>query len=828
MGAWGRARRGASLPVPTAANIRPHTIECVLGGLVAQEESSRVSAVTPPGRSSVLALIAAAFDGAERGEGRAIIVSGPSGIGKSTVLQAAVQRAKTHGFRVLEARATPRDTPVPFDLVRELVAKDIAEDSAPGGASSAMGLPLWLVQGDQPGVVSGFPTIAVLPEGDTPVEKRILTLFQVERSMIDLGRRALHAQLERAIAGDPSGGPVMVAVDDLHHTDRDSLGFLKSLAGDLRERRLILVATLGSEASVTGSQRALIDSLTAGPNVEVVQLSGLSLDETAGVIRSTRPEPRPSPEYVQAIHQRSKGIPAVIEQLTRRYREAIPAPEKAGEEGGLPAEPAFRLGSVPEETVRILTYGSVVGRQFDLAVMARTLHRRSAEVLAPLIAPLVDNGLLRHVSGQRYEFSTATLREELYSKLPEGRRRLMHRNVARALEIGARRAGPELFEIAYHYHLAAETVPSVDYNRRAADLATRQYAYEDARVYLERALDSLWQLPSSRPESERVVRIALAHVLTRIDKVAEAIQILEPLRDPTQSGPLGPSPLQQLFAPEIRQDLWDHAEKARSAAERSLRAYQAKGELRWLAVAHRALGVAAWSLADPTQAEEHHQAAAQLARLAGDAQLEGQSLLDRAHLVRLLDPNGLALSRRLLTEAIERFTASGDAEWLARAYLDRSTVLRALGRLPDALADLTQASEKARSSGSQTLEIWVELRTARVLVEEGRTGRARKSIDRLRQLAGDSPRREVQQQIAFISGLLQEREGRADRARPLFEESLALAAEAGALEEAADSHRRLAELDERAGKAEDARRHREEAERLASRVAASASGRGAG
>ncbi len=800
----------------------------VAPSVVAQVDASRPGAVPPPGRSSVLAMVAAALDSVEHGEGRVIILSGPTGIGKSTVLDAAVQRAKARGFRVASARAVPRDTPVPFDLARDLLRRDPGPEGTSGSVPQASGLPLWLEAGDEAGAVSGFPTVAVLPDEDTPVEKRIQKLFDVERSIIDLGRRALHAQLERLLLEGSRTTPVMIAVDDLHHADHDSLDFLRSVTAGIRDQRAVLVATLDSDAAVVGSRSALIESLAKGPSVDSVQLSGLSLDETAGVIRNIRPEPRPSPEYIQAVHQRSKGLPAAIEQLTRRYQEAIPPPEKPGEEAGAAGVPSFRLSSVPEDTVRILTYGAVIGRQFDLAIMARTLHRRSAEVLEPLIKPLVDSGVLRRVGAQRYEFTAPATRQELYSKLPEGRRRLMHRNVARAHEIGARRAGPELFEIAFHYHLAGETVPSVDYNRRAADLAVRQYAYEDARAHLERALDSLWQLPSSRPESERVVRIALGHVLSRIGKTEEAIQILEPLRDPTQAGPMGPSPLEQLFVPQVRPDLWAHAETALSAAERSLRAFRTKGELRWLAVAHRALGVAAWSLADPAAAEAHHQAAADLARIAGDAQLEGQSLLDRAHLVRLLDPNGLALSRRLLEEAIERFKASGDAEWLARAHLDRSAVLRSLGRLPDALADLAAASEQAARSGSRALEIWVELRTARVLVEEGRTGRARKSIERLRQLAGEAPRREVQQQLAFITGLLQEREGRADKARVLFEESLALATEAGTPEEAADSHRRLAELDEHDGRTEEAQRHREEARRLAATVTATASGRGTG
>lgn len=783
--------------------------------VVRKVDAHRSNAVSPLRRSSVLAKISAALDSVEHGEGRAIVVTGPAGVGRSTVLEAAVQRAQDRGFRVVLARAVPRDTPVPFDLVRELLHLAELPQGASSGAGETAALPRWLIGGDGPGVVSGFPTVAILPDEDAPTEKRILRLFELERSMISLGRRVLHAQLERALLAGSQTAPVMIAVDDLHHVDRDSLDFLQNVVTGGRLGRTVLVATLDSGASVTESQNALIASLTKAPQVESVPLDGLSLDEAAGMIQRIRPESRPSPEYVQAIHRRSNGLPNVIERLTRRYPASAPSGDLPEEEGaGSGARDAW-LASAPEETVRVLTYGAVIGRRFELPLLARALHRRSVEALEPIFRPLMEQGVVRGVGAQRYEFVATATRQELYANLPEERRRLIHRSVARALETGAGPAGPELYEIAYHYHQAGETGPSVDYNRRSAELAASLYAYEEARLYLERALDSLGQLPSSGSASERIVRIALGHVLGRLGKIAEAVQILDPLRTAEQSGPAGPSPLELLFVPQVRMDLWSHAETARNAAERSLRMYWVKGEVRWLAVARRALGVAAWSLADPAAAEEHHQAAADLARIAGDAQLEGQSLLDRAHLVRVLDANGWSLSRRLLTETIERFKASGNAEWLARAYLDRSTVLRDLGRLADALTDLTAASEQAAQSGSRALEIWVEVRTARVLVEERRTGRARKSLERLRQLAGEAPRREVLQQIAFITGLLQEREGRPDKARTFFEKSLALALEAETPEEAADSHLRLAELDEKAGQTEDAQRHREEAQRLA-------------
>jgi tetratricopeptide (TPR) repeat protein len=735
-------------------------------------------------------------------------------MGKSVLLATAIHRARGRGFRVVSGRAIPRDSAVPFDLVRSLLHPESVSGADPIATERLSGLPQAIGGGEEQSLVSGFPTVAVLPADDAPVDKLVLRLLGLEHALVALARRVLFAQLEWALRGGSTGRPLLVVIDDLHHADRDSLEFLHYLITDASTEPLLLLVSVDSESSVAGARGSLLNSIARVPNAAGMALSGLSLEDTAAFVRDLRPGLAPSPDYLRSVHRRSRGAPATIESLVRRYPDRLPTHDERPSEPDDAPPTETPPPTFPEETERILTCAAVVGRQFDLQVVGRAMHRRAIEAVEKPLTPLLENGTLRRRGENSYEFVSSSLRQELYGRLPEARRRLLHRNVARALEIGARPAAPELFEIAFHYHLSGEAVPSIEYNRKAAEVAAGAFAYEEARVYLERALDSLSQLPTPRPESVREVRASLAHVLSRIGKIEEARLVVDALREPGQTGPGSPSPWERLFVPEVRPDLWAHAENARLAGERSLRAFRSKGELRWLGVAHRALGVAAWSLSDPTSAEAHHRAAAELARVAGDARLEGQSLLDRAHLVRILDPDGLSLSRGLLSEAIERFTASGDAEWLARSYIDRSAVLRSIGRLPDALIDLTSAAEQAAHTGSQALEIWVHLRTARVLVDEGRTARARKTLDRLRAMVGDAPRREVEQQITFISGLLQQREGRPEKARDLYEKSLTLALAAGTPEEAADSHRQLAELDTQAGRTEEARRHRDEAERL--------------
>ncbi|MCI4348441.1 MAG: AAA family ATPase, partial [Thermoplasmata archaeon] len=466
-------------------------------------------AVPLHGRATALAQIAGALDAAERGEGRLVLVVGAAGIGKSAFLAEAVHQAKGRGFRTAEAGIVARDTPVPYDLVRDLILA-LAHKSVEGAKDTKQsGLPLWLAAALPAGVVSGFPTVGILPEGAAPVEKRILQLLDLEGSLIDLARRLLYAELGELVRGPSLSTPLLLALDDLHHADRESLEFLRTLVSDIGRRRLILLASLDADAPARGARRSSLERLKTGPNVESITLNTLSLEDTGKAIQDRSGGTPPAPEYVRAIHLRSKGVPVAVGRWSRRWKGSIP-PKDAGELEGA-GDVSFQPEGIPEETLGILTCGAVIGRQFDLAVLLRALHRRSAEAIEVLLEPLVEDGTLRRRGLRRYEFGVPTVRQELYAQLPEARRRLMHRNVARALEAGESSTGPELFEIAWHYHLAAETGPSVEHNRKAAEVAVRQYAYDDARLYLERALDSLRHPSAPTPENERIVRISLGH-----------------------------------------------------------------------------------------------------------------------------------------------------------------------------------------------------------------------------------------------------------------------------------------------------------------------------
>jgi len=134
-------------------------------------------------RDAELDLIGRALDSAREGRGRAVVVEGPSGIGKSALLDVAVELSAAHGAETLVARATEVDRGMPLSLAGRLFERS-------------------------DGALRAVHEIALLAS-----------------------RRAA----SRTLA---------IAVDDLHWADEPSLAALRHLAGQLDGMGVLVVVAL--------------------------------------------------------------------------------------------------------------------------------------------------------------------------------------------------------------------------------------------------------------------------------------------------------------------------------------------------------------------------------------------------------------------------------------------------------------------------------------------------------------------------------------------------------------------------------------------------------
>ena len=153
-----------------------------------------------------------------------------------------------------------------------------------------------------------------------------------------------------------------------------------------------------------------------------------------------------------------------------------------------------RVARLGDEAVRVLSVAAVIGRDFDLDVLA-SASDTAEEALLDVLDAAVEATLVVNVSGERYSFAHALVEHALYDALAPARRVRAHRRVAEAIEeaCGAD-PGPRVGELAYHWAQAttpADAAKAIAYARAAGDRALAQLAPADALRWYEQALSLL-------------------------------------------------------------------------------------------------------------------------------------------------------------------------------------------------------------------------------------------------------------------------------------------------------------------------------------------------
>ena len=163
-----------------------------------------------------------------------------------------------------------------------------------------------------------------------------------------------------------------------------------------------------------------------------------------------------------------------------------------------------RVGRLGKAAERVLSMAAVIGRDFDLDVLARATRTTEDELLDILEAASAV-ALVRepaNASGQ-YTFAHALIQRTLAEDLGPNRRARAHRQVAEALEdLCGDRPGARVGELARHWLSATQPIDAakaISYAHRAGDAALAALAPADALSYYVQALDLYPQAPDPDP-----------------------------------------------------------------------------------------------------------------------------------------------------------------------------------------------------------------------------------------------------------------------------------------------------------------------------------------
>ena len=386
-----------------------------------------------------------------------MLIEGEPGIGKTRVLEAAVEQARRRGFDAFVGRCDEVERARPFGPLLEAVG------CTPGAEESRRAEIVRLLGEHQ-------------ARGQIEFTRDPGTQFRIVDAFVDLVEEAALA------------GPVALALDDLQWADPSTIVTLRSLARRLTYVPIALLASLRPLPRAPDLE-ALVDGLVHH-GAEWMALGPLPANVVAQLVAELV-RAQPGPLLLEEVAGAS-GNPLFVRELVQALDEerAIRVVDGRAEIHDVSLPPSLRLtilrrlSFLDEEALELLRFASALGSIFSLRDVATVLDRSASDLLRPARTALLAGVVEERET--RLAFRHDLIREAIYEDLPKDARAALHLQAGRRL---ARARAPAL-QVAEQFSLGAQPgdTEAVEWLHSAARETARS-APTVAVELLERALD---------------------------------------------------------------------------------------------------------------------------------------------------------------------------------------------------------------------------------------------------------------------------------------------------------------------------------------------------
>ena len=480
----------------------------VLRRTSARRNAGEDSEQTPlVGREQEIALLLDRWEQVKQGRGQTALLCGEAGMGKSRLLRVFREQIAAEPHIWIQCDCSPHHRhsalfPVVESVLRGLfIDRDAPTERRIARLEDAFrttGLPLdetipLLAQLLSIPIPERYPELSL-----TPDEQRQRTLEILVTWLSVMARDQ----------------PVILAVEDLHWIDPSTLELLGLILDQVPADRWLVLATFRPDFEPPWSGRSHVVQLNLHP------LTHSQMIEMAQSVAGRR-----LPSEVEAeVCQRADGVPLFVEELMKNLLESkllVPHGDAYELPGPLPAlaipstlqdslmARLDRLGGAKE----IAQLASAIGRDFSHELLA-AIAPHEDRILNANLQRLVDAELLyrRGMPPQAfYSFKHTLIQDTAYSSLLRGRRKDIHKEIARVF----RERFPRVLEtepevVARHHAKAGELEAAIVLYRTAGEKATRRSAQAEAIDHLRNGIRLAKQLPDARTRSQCELELLVA------------------------------------------------------------------------------------------------------------------------------------------------------------------------------------------------------------------------------------------------------------------------------------------------------------------------------
>lgn len=495
--------------------------------LNALSERAKAPIITPPllrpslsqppplplvGRQPELSLLQSALQRSQDGQGRFILITGESGIGKTRLVQDFV--SNNSDLPTLYGVCHELELIAPYAALRQALLR--ALDILPNAAMDPPQPWMFTLAQFLPSLARRFPFLAIkdVAPGESP------------------GIMEALANLVLTLCAHSSGTPLLLILDDLHWGDGPTWDFLAMISRYAETQPLLIIGLCRIE-DLPHERNRLIRALERNRLLLHLPLKRLSPEETAELASHLLPEEPVDALFITRLYRETEGNPFFVIETLRAMREAGHPPSLTVDRSGriqtfsLPLSVQrvieARLDRLSVESQELLATAAAIGRAFTFSLLTE-IGQTSAEEAVQHIEEWLRRGLVREAANA-YDFSHDKIRQVVYAGLSRARRQYIHHKIGEVFESAVPPADPAT--LAYHFARSDLPLKALPYLTKAGEQALQVRSYREARQFGLRAVSLLGRLPGPRLRSERVeLNLQLAQAYAFTGDLPRALEIL--------------------------------------------------------------------------------------------------------------------------------------------------------------------------------------------------------------------------------------------------------------------------------------------------------------
>ena len=490
------------------------------------------------GRESDFAQMRLSVERMLNGDRQVVFVTGEAGIGKTTLVNAAIAQA-TSAHDIAVARGQCLEHYGAGEAYLPVLDAFARLARGAGGewvtAHLRQHAPAWLLE---------LPSL--VPAGERAILQQQVGAATRERML---------REMADAVEAMTAASPVILVLEDLHWSDYSTLDLVGYLARRRDAARLMVIGTY-RPVDVVVSEHPLKDvkrELQAHGLCHELPLGSLTEADIARYLAARFPRHELPRRLARLIHRRTEGNPLFMVNVVQYLIDEGAVTESNGcwilrdtnidLESGVPENIRQliekQIERLDADERLVLEGASVVGMECSSVAIAAGLDAKTEWVeercealvrrhqfLSPARIVELPDGTIT----PRYKFSHVLYLEVPYSLLPAMRRSQIHGRIGQSGEaIYRHRVGEIAAELAMHFEQARDPDRAAKYLLQAAQNATHRFAQNEAAALARRGLHALESLAPSpeRDEREMSLRMILGVALmaTRGFAAAEVEQV---------------------------------------------------------------------------------------------------------------------------------------------------------------------------------------------------------------------------------------------------------------------------------------------------------------